>query len=305
MEYVTAALNFEGVGYEVDGGAELYTTKPTHTDKTTFKIMKSRRDSKHHAGFDFVNTPFGNLLHTSRFLVFANLIQTLNAAHYNYNFHYDADPNEFSAERNMRRVMNEFGDKISLMQPKPVIHYGARRWESKITLDDGDHFDASRRWGESMWSAIDSEMDFEDCVLYTYRPKELFFDEDDRVLQEWHHFFVNSRRHRVCYLWARRMNRSGYFTDEDDNASDSLSISSSVSGKMNYSPDFSAPLSHKRHISFDISSAQKRIKHSGELTAGSDYEHSWDEDDEDMYAASFSRTLTPRGSFSDSSTGGF
>jgi len=56
-----------------------------------------------------------------------------------------------------------------------------------------------------MWRTIDSEMDLDECAVYSYRPQENPFDDEDTALWSLHYFFFNKSKKRVCYLYLRAL----------------------------------------------------------------------------------------------------
>jgi hypothetical protein len=61
----------------------------------------------------------------------------------------------------------------------------------------------STMWSPTMWRIIDSEMDLENCSVYSYRPQENPFDDEDTALWSLHYFFFNKQKKRVTYLYLR------------------------------------------------------------------------------------------------------
>lgn len=60
-------------------------------------------------------------------------------------------------------------------------------------------------WNPIMWRIVDSEMDLENCAIYSYRPQENPFDDEDTALWSLHYFFFNKQKKRVCYLYLRAL----------------------------------------------------------------------------------------------------
>jgi hypothetical protein len=285
LDNINAALNFETVDCRIEGSCDVYTTKAAGSDKKLYKNIEHTLESQYESLLRFSaslsppeaitaapslnlsrSSPFGPLSQISSRRTFAYLIATLNASHPDYDFSYNLKPSDFRRERSLRSVMNTLDTTLFNLQPKPPTFNGPPHWTSEITPASGITPNPTQKWGPRMWRAIDKEMDLKECSIYTYRPDEDPYDEEEGVIWSFDYFFFNKIRKRVCYIYLR-----------------GLSIISAHS----QTPAASVPR-------FDItandwnkeSGAQKRAKFwLGERGSSVEVEGGWDEDDDDELLA--------------------
>jgi len=197
----------------VVGGCDLYTTKAASADKKLYKKIETELESKHQSLLRLAaslsppqaehfasssnlsrSSPFGTLAQISNRRTFAYLIATLNASHPDYDFSHILRPTDFCRERKLQSVMTSVEEKVY------SAHSATCRTTSGAQTPGG-----STMWSPTMWRTIDSEMDLEGCAVYSYRPQENPFDDEDTALWSLHYFFFNKQKKRVCYLYLRAL----------------------------------------------------------------------------------------------------
>ncbi|KAE9986354.1 hypothetical protein EG328_005857 [Venturia inaequalis] len=248
FDIVDAALNFENDGVIIEGGCDLFTCKATKDDKKLeFKleneldeeyqrslrlavafaqsetVRRSSRNSRHSHPVPpnlARASPFGPLSVRANRRKFGYMLSTLNACHPDHDFFKAPKPYEFSKERTLDDVVNAFDDKI--------LGAHGMQFQSGIQTPGGSFL-----WGIKMWRIIDSEMDIENCDIYSWNPKENPLDDFEPSFWSLHYFFHNKSKKRVTYLHARALKTcydwgpdvyntsSGYFADCDSTDNDS------------------------------------------------------------------------------------
>jgi hypothetical protein len=215
---VSAALNFENDGVYVVGGCDLYTTKAASADKKLYKKIDNELEAQHESLLRLAaslspphakqfassqnlsrSSPFGTLSQISNRRTFAYLIATLNASHPDYDFSHILRPSDFRRERKLQPVMTTIEEKVY------SAHSKACRTTSGAQTPGG-----STMWSPAMWRIVDEEMDLENCSIYSYRPEENPFDDEDTALWSLHYFFFNKQKKRVCYIYLRALKISWY-----------------------------------------------------------------------------------------------
>jgi len=224
IEDASSALNFSSEGIQIVGGCDLYTTKAAGTDKKLYKQIDRALEAQHESilrlaaslsppqAAQFAKTsnlsqssPFGTLSQISNRRTYAYMIATLNASHPDYDFSHVLRPADFCREKRVRDVIAAVDSKI----------YSAQSCRIPRGLQTPG---GSVMWGPRMWNNIDAEMDLYHCEIYSYKPDENPFDDEETALWSLHYFFFNKTMKRVCYLNARAL--SPTFADEesdDDN----------------------------------------------------------------------------------------
>jgi hypothetical protein len=201
----------------------LYTTKAAGADKKLYKQIDRDLEAQHESiirlaaslsppeAAQFAKTsnlsqssPFGILSQISNRRSYAYMIATLNASHPDYDFSHVLRPSDFARERRVKDVMSAIDSKI----------YGAQSTRIPRGLQTPG---GSIMWGPSMWDAIDAEMKLAECEVYSYRPEENPFEDEETALWSLHTFFFNKARKRVCYLYVRALSPSFIEEDSDDN----------------------------------------------------------------------------------------
>ncbi|TLD27798.1 mitogen-activated protein kinase MAF1 [Venturia nashicola] len=248
FDIVDAALNFENDGVIMEGGCDLFTCKPTKDDKKlelkleneldeeyqrslrlavafaqSESVRKSSRNSRHSHPIPpnlARASPFGPLSVRANRRKFGYMLSTLNACHPDHDFFKAPKPYEFFKERTLDDVVNAFDDKI--------LGAHGMQFQSGIQTPGGSFL-----WGIKMWRIIDSEMDIENCDIYSWNPKENPLDDFEPSFWSLHYFFHNKNKKRVTYLHARALKTrydwgsdvyntsSGCFADRDSTDNDS------------------------------------------------------------------------------------
>lgn len=245
---MSSALNFVSEGLQIVGGCDLYTTKAAGGDKKLYKKIDKALEAQHESmlrlaaslsppqAAHFASTtnlsqssPFGPLTEIANRRTYAYMIATLNASHPDYDFSHVLRPSDFHREKRMRDVMNYIDSKITSARPNSI--------PKGLQTPGG-----SLLWCPRMWNLIDMEMELSDCEIYSYRPEENPFDDEETALWSLHYFFFNNKnkhRKRVCYLYARALSPT-WATDDDDD--DGTVTPSTVVGRKRSvrSVDFSA-----------------------------------------------------------------
>jgi AP-1 complex subunit sigma 1/2 len=213
FEAVTGALNFNTPDCNVTGGCDLYTTKSTGSDKKLYKNIDEDLNSQHDALVKLSaslsppdrkhvlatspafsqSSAFGPLTELSSRRTFAYLIATLNASHPHYDFSHVLRPGDFKRERTVRRVMVNLDSILQNVRPG---------FEAK-SLDSSYGSDSHSVWGPQCWSRIDKEMRLNECTIFSYRPDNDPFEEDESAIWAVHYFFFNRALKRVAYLYVR------------------------------------------------------------------------------------------------------
>jgi AP-1 complex subunit sigma 1/2 len=245
---VSSALNLDSDGLQVVGGCDLYTTKAAGTDKKLYKQIDKKLEAQHESllrlaaslsppqAAQFAKTsnlsqssPFGTLSQISNRRTYAYMIATLNASHPDYDFSHVLRPSDFCREKRLKDVMNDIDSKVYSAQ-KTSIPRGLQTPGGTLL------------WGPRMWNMIDAEMDVFNCEVFSYKPEENPFDDEETALWSVHYFFFNKSRKRVCYLYLRALSPSWHGGDddieEDDGAITPIRPKRSYSARR--SVDFSA-----------------------------------------------------------------
>jgi hypothetical protein len=221
FEDVSSALNLDSDGLQIVGGCDLYTTKAAGSDKKLYKQIDRKLEAQHESllrlaaslsppqAAQFAKTsnlsqssPFGTLSQVSNRRTYAYMIATLNASHPDYDFSHVLRPSDFRREKRIRDVMNDVDSKV----------YGAQ----KTSIPRGIQTPGGTLlWGPRMWNLIDAEMDVFDCEVFSYKPEENPFDDEETALWSVHYFFFNKSRKRVCYLYLRALSPCWHGGDDD------------------------------------------------------------------------------------------
>jgi AP-1 complex subunit sigma 1/2 len=224
FEDVSSALNFESDGTRVVGGCDLYTTKAGTADKKLYKRIDKTLESQHESLLRLAaslsppqaklfaktsnlsqSSPFGTLSQISNRRTYAYMISTLNASHPDYDFSKVLRPSDFCREKRLNDVMNNVDSKM----------YSAHSARIPRGLQTPG---GSLMWGPRMWSFINDEMDLYNCDIFSYKPDENPFDDEEIALWSTHYFFFNKTLKRVCYLYVRALSPS--FPDEPEEEDD-------------------------------------------------------------------------------------
>jgi hypothetical protein len=220
FDIVDAALNFENDGVIIEGGCDLFTCKPTKEDKrlefkleneldedyqrslrlaVAFAQSESIRKSSSNSKYSHPippnlarASPFGPLSVRANRRKLGYMLSTLNACHPDHDFFKAPKPAEFSKERTLDDVVNAFDDKI--------LGAHGMQFQSGLQTPGGSFL-----WGIKMWRIIDSEMDIENCDIYSWNPKENPLDDFEPSFWSMHYFFHNKSKKRVTYLHARAL----------------------------------------------------------------------------------------------------
>jgi AP-1 complex subunit sigma 1/2 len=247
FEDVSAALNFESDGIRIVGGSDLYTTKAAGTDKKLYKRIDKTLEAQHESllrlaaslsppqAKEFAKTsnlsqssPFGTLSQVSNRRTFAYMIATLNASHPDYDFSKVLRPSDFCREKRINDVMNNVDSKVY------TAH--SSRIPRGLQTPGG-----SMMWGPRMWSLINEEMDLYDCDVYSYKPDENPFDDEETALWSLHYFFFNKTLKRVCYLYVRALSPTFPDAEDEEDEEDNVTITPiRTKRKHRQSADFSA-----------------------------------------------------------------
>ncbi|KAK3327288.1 Maf1 regulator-domain-containing protein [Cercophora scortea] len=223
FDVVTSALNFDTPDCHVGGSCDLYTTKAAGSDKKLYKNIQQSLESQHAALVKFgaslsppqrhsmaasLNlsraSPFGSLDEISNRRTFAYLIATLNASHPDYDFSHVLRPADFNRERALRHVMHHIDSTLGSVRPASTLHdVDAPRSSPVNSSGFNSNLSASPLWGPQMWSMIDKEMTLKDCTVFSYKPADDPFDEEEGSIWALHYFFFNKTLKRVCYIYVR------------------------------------------------------------------------------------------------------
>jgi AP-1 complex subunit sigma 1/2 len=233
----------------------LYTTKAAGSDKKLYKQIDRSLEAQHEAilrlaaslsppqAAQFAKTsnlsqssPFGTLSQISNRRTYAYMIATLNASHPDYDFSNVLRPADFCREKSLKNVMGTVDSKIYSAQ--------SSRIPRGLQTPGG-----SLMWGPRMWNNIDAEMDLYSCEIYSYRPDENPFDDEETALWSLHYFFFNKAMKRVCYLNARALSPSFAGDDSDDNTVEDGTITP-MRPKRRYEERQSADFSARKRARF-------------------------------------------------------
>jgi Maf1 regulator len=167
------------------------------------------------------------------------MIATLNASHSDYDFSNVLRPADFCREKRLKDVMSTVDSKIYSAQ--------SSRIPRGLQTPGG-----SLMWGPRMWNSIDAEMDLYNCEIYSYKPEENPFDDEETALWSLHYFFFNKSMKRVSYLYARALSPS--FIGDDDNDSDDNTVEDGsitpIRPKRRYAERQSADFSARKRARF-------------------------------------------------------
>jgi Maf1 regulator len=207
-------LNFEGDGIRIVGGCDLYTTKAAGSDKKLYKRIDKTLEAQFESQLriaaslsppqaaQFAKTsnlsqssPFGALSQTANRRTYSYMIATLNASHPDYDFSNVLRPADFVHEDRIKNSMDQFDSKV----------YGAKSTRIPPGLQTPG---GSATWGPRIWKAIDDQMDLYKCEVYSYKPDQNPFDDEESAIWSLHYFFFNKTMKRVCYLYARALSPS-------------------------------------------------------------------------------------------------
>lgn len=232
IEDASSALNFSSEGIQIVGGCDLYTTKAAGTDKKLYKQIDRSLEAQHESilrlaaslsppqATQFAKTsnlsqssPFGTLSQISNRRTYAYMIATLNASHPDYDFSNVLRPTDFCREKRVRDVIAAVDSKIYSAQ--------SSRIPRGLQTPGG-----SIMWGPRMWNNIDAEMDLYQCDIYSYKPEDNPFDDEETALWSVHFFFFNKAMKRVCYLNARAL--SPTFADEESDDDNTTTVDEGI-----------------------------------------------------------------------------
>jgi hypothetical protein len=107
-------------------------------------------------------------------------------------------------------------------------------------------------WGPRMWNIIDTEMNLYKCEIYSYKPDENPFDDEEIALWSLHYFFFNKALKRVCYLYVRALSPSFAADDGSDDNTTVVEDGSSTPfrSKRRYSARRSADFSARKRARY-------------------------------------------------------
>lgn len=128
------------------------------------------------------------------------LISTLNASFYpDYDFS-NAKSDEFSKETSIRWVMNAVDN----------------------SFQSTEAFQAYSKLRTQLWSAIDSEINFNECDIYSYNPDLQNSDPfgEDGCLWSFNYFFYNSKLKRIVFFTCKVQSNLNTSEEEMDQNSD-------------------------------------------------------------------------------------
>lgn len=128
------------------------------------------------------------------------MIATLNASHPDYDFSHVLRPTDFKRERMLRHVMTQIDSTLHSVRPNPNFLDANI---ARTSPADTSNLSAAPAWGPQMWAMIDKEMTLKDCTIFSYRPTDDPFDEEEGAIWALHYFFFNKAQKRVCYLYVR------------------------------------------------------------------------------------------------------
>ena len=233
----------------------MYTTKAAGTDKKLYKQIDRSLEAQHESilrlaaslsppqAAQFAKTsnlsqssPFGTLSQISNRRTYAYMIATLNASHPDYDFSNVLRPSDFCREKRLKDVMSTVDSKIYSAQ--------SSRIPKGLQTPGG-----SLMWGPRMWNNMDSEMDLYNCEIYSYKPEENPFDDEETALWSQHYFFFNKAMKRVCYLYVRALSPSFAGDESDDNTVEDGSITP-MRPKRRYAERQSADFSARKRARF-------------------------------------------------------
>jgi hypothetical protein len=219
LEKINSTLCFDTPECKIIGGVDLFTTKPTGTDKKLFKTIDKQLDSQHqdsllhqthqHAEFPFSSSvsppttvsifsppdeiqigpgkslsssPFGPLDQAASRKVFTYLISVLNAAHPDHDF-TALQPQDFKKETNCTKVINAFNNIL---------------------------FGLGMPLRPHLWDYLDKQMDLSQCAIYSHTPPQSFLQDEPGVMWSVMWFFFNKRRKRVAHLHLQAVRHHHY-----------------------------------------------------------------------------------------------
>jgi hypothetical protein len=270
------------------GGCDLYTIKPAGGEKKLYKQIDRSLEAQHESlvrlaaslsppeAKHFAKTsnlaqssPFGALSQASSRRTYAHMIATLNASHPDYDFSHVLRPADFRREKRLRDVMHEVDSKV----------YAA----SSSTGPRGAQTPGgSMLWSPRMWDMMDAEMDLYSCEIYSYKPEENPFDDEELALWSLHYFFFNKTLRRVCYLNLRALSPTWQGSDdeaqEDDDVSTQASTITPARPKRSYSARQSVDFSARKRARFWLGDKADAL----EDWDGSEATALYDDDDVDV-----------------------
>jgi len=227
FESLNSALNFEIGGYKrMIGRLESYSCKLAGMDKRLYKTMHAEPGTSPHdlqalslpqsltsqspnlAVSSSTSKSFSHsdedgdcfLCDTISRKTLFYLISTLNASFYpDYDFS-NAKSDEFNKETSIRWVMNAVDN----------------------SFQSTEAFQAYTKLRTQLWSAIDSEINFNECDIYSYNP-DLNSDPfgEDGCLWSFNYFFYNRKLKRVVFFTCKIQSNLDESEEEmDENVSD-------------------------------------------------------------------------------------
>lgn len=221
FEAVNSQLCMELESCRIDGRIESYSCKMAGNDKRLFKHL-SEENREAPGGLQALSPPqptqgphspgsavmYGSSCEDDNFAslhlcdtintkTLFYLISTLNASfHPDYDFSL-AKSEEFSRIPSVQAVMTDI--------------------DTQLFATAGDHFGALKY---QLWTALDSEIDLKDCLIYRYNP-DLSSDPygEEGCIWSFNYFFYNPKLRRIvfftCRATSRTMGDSGIDADAD------------------------------------------------------------------------------------------
>ena len=268
------------------GGCDIYTTKAARDDRKLYKSIDRALQSKHEADLKYSaslsgeqatavapslnlsrDSPFGSLSQVSSRRTFAYFIATLNATHEDYDFSFAMKPTDFKREKSLRAVMNMLDSTLYNLRPRSIREPGPSRWSCSVSPTGPPEVGGGEKWSAQMWQIIDEEMVLHECSVYRCDPEDDLFDSEEGALWEYHYFFFNKAKKRVCYFWLRGFSMMSYSP----------------------APIIYVPAKHKRHgsdwsVGYDAGSSKRAKYWLGENPG---IEREWGEDYYEAEGAQF------------------
>lgn len=220
FEALNSALRINTGQCTIIGRVESYSCKMAGNDKRLYKIMNAEPGTTPHdlqalsppqsiayshspiKSFSYSNSDDGDSVHLcdviSRKTLFY-LISTLNASfHPDYDF-TSAKSDEFSKEPSIRWVMNAVDSNF-------------------LSTSAHQSYNLIR---SQLWSAIDNEIHFPECEIYSYNP-DLNSDPyaEDGCLWSFNYFFYNKKLKRIIFFTCCAFREANDLDIDDDKVYD-------------------------------------------------------------------------------------
>ncbi|XP_041375126.1 repressor of RNA polymerase III transcription MAF1 homolog [Gigantopelta aegis] len=222
FEAVNSALSFDLENCRIDGRIESYSCKMAGNDKRLFKSLNIEANEGGHAtaGLQALSPPQSALSHspvrqyshsyevegylcdTISTKTLFYLISTLNAS---FNPDYDfsnAKSEEFSRE--------------------PSAQWVANAIDTQLFATVGDSYGSLK---PLLWTAIDEEINLQDCDVYSYNP-DLASDPygEEGCIWSFNYFIYNRKMKRIVFFTCRSTSSSVPSGNSDDGADVSMDM---------------------------------------------------------------------------------